>query len=338
MSSPDKSAALARLLSRNTTKSSKRRDETRSDKPGERRKSFQFASTTDGQALNRIREGLNWSSDVEGSSSSRSRPWSAAAFVHALHPVASFTPFRYGKLSDLDMHIAGAIERRDTHRDLLAETMERMAKHNARLKMEAQRLRLESQDRAARTIQIYWRLYRERLIEQRKEERRKRSTWMESVRRRPLREGSDSSEDWEDEEEEEEGGEGGEGRGGKSGKGRKKGSGNDDKKKHRKKAKKKAESNAASDPRKARPRRKSKRKGAGPAGVAGEGGAGEGNGADQLDEGERELEEQELQWQRIKARVLRESEIAEMRARGRGGEQRIGSTGTLETLDESFVE
>eukprot|EP00198_Chlamydomonas_reinhardtii_P001768 XP_001691104.1 predicted protein [Chlamydomonas reinhardtii] len=74
----------------------------------------------------------------------------------------------------------------DTHRDLLAETMARMAKHNDRLKWESQRLQGDVRDKAAKTIQVWWRLYYHRLKEQRKIEKRLKSTWMQSVRRMTL--------------------------------------------------------------------------------------------------------------------------------------------------------
>ncbi|GIL47562.1 hypothetical protein Vafri_4356 [Volvox africanus] len=197
MEDSEASYVLTLPISRNT-RSARLKEDDRLAKAAIRKAMLPPALAGDGKSPGR---GLTWAEGVQDAENSeRCRPFSAAAYAHSLHPLATLSAAKYAKLSDLDMHIMGAMEHKDSHRDLLAETMERMAKHNDRLKVEAVRLRAANQERAARTIQVYWRLYKERLKEQRKQEKRRTSTWMETVRRRrpPAHSGTDGDDEDDD--------------------------------------------------------------------------------------------------------------------------------------------
>ncbi|GIL70206.1 hypothetical protein Vretimale_3500 [Volvox reticuliferus] len=197
MEDSETSYVLTLPISRNT-RSARLKEDDRFVKGANRKASLPPTLSGDAKSPGR---GLTWAEGVQDAESSeRVRPFSAAAYAHSLHPLATLSAAKYAKLSDLDMHIMGAMEHKDSHRDLLAETMERMAKHNDRLKMEAVRLRAANQERAARTIQLYWRLYKEQLKEQRKREKRRTSTWMETVRRRrpPAHSGTDGDDEDDD--------------------------------------------------------------------------------------------------------------------------------------------
>lgn len=73
------------------------------------RKSFPIPTLVgDGTAATRS---LTWADNIQDNAAAvRSRPYNAAFFAHTLHPMSTLSAVQYGMLSDLDLHVAGAME------------------------------------------------------------------------------------------------------------------------------------------------------------------------------------------------------------------------------------